>query len=281
MKLLSRHRGDIAVVLLSLAIFLLVKLVMANKFAFLNLYFIPVLLAGYFLGRRPAIMSSFLAVLLTVLFVVSWPDELLRESAGQLSLGLDLLVWGSFLILMSVLVSVLNDSRRRRIALATEQLLKKYVERSLEGKDSHTARVANLAARTAKELHLPDEVVKRVETAGHLHDLSRDKLTVDLVADRGKLVELENETTVVSAIPLVLDGFLYRTETSPAKSPSLAAKILAMADVYDEIIEETQETGPLEAVQEIERNGQFDPIVLKALRRVVSRPAAPNLVPQH
>lgn len=266
-----RHM-EVAIVILSLAIFALVKLTLANKFAFLNFYYLPVLLSGYYLGRRPAIMSSILGVLLALFFVVNWPAELLAESGGRLDLGLDLLVWASFLMLVSILVSTLNENRHRRVALATQELLGKYIQRSFEVDGSHTERVSRLATAAARQMHLPSTLVRQIEAAGRLHDLSENELALALMPKSSR-IELDKARALVSgAVPLAVESREYRQDSgSKRASVSIGAKILAVADLYDEISERLGNVQPWwESVEQIKRKGRFDSLVIAAIKKALT-----------
>lgn len=271
MKRMLNAHAEAAIILLSLAIFAFIKLLLANKFAFLNLYFIPVLLAGYYLGRRPAIMSSVLGVLLTLFFVVRWPSELLAEKTGWMNLGLDLVVWSSFLMLCAIAISTLNENRRRRVALATQGLLKEYVQRSIEAGDSHTKRVAKLAVSIAAELHLPGDLVKQIEAAALLHDLGENQLALDIMKIDTTETTDKAQALIVAAMPLAAAGRHYRI-ASAREGISLGAKIVAMADLYDEVSEKNRELTPWwESLDEIQRKGRFDQHIVGALRKTLSK----------
>lgn len=271
--MLHRH-VEVAIVILTLVIFALVKVALANKFAFLNLYYLPVLLAGYYLGRRPAIMSSVLGVLLTLFFVVNWPAELLIESGGRLDLGLDLLVWASFLMLVSILVSTLNENRQKRLVLATQELLMKYVERSCEAQDSHTKRVSSLATATARQMHLPGDLVAQVEAAGLLHDLSENDLAQALTSRPPQLGLDRAQALVAAAVPLAVESHDYQDGGVKEPGPSIGAKILAVADLYDEISRKFNQEQPWwELVEQIKRKGRFDTRVIGALQKALAKEA--------
>lgn len=83
------------------------------KLAFLNFYFLPVLLAGYFLDARSAVMGAVLSIAWTIFFVVLQPDEFYLEPS-RFGLYLHLLTWGSFLVLSGVLVGRLNEAVMRK-----------------------------------------------------------------------------------------------------------------------------------------------------------------------
>jgi K+-sensing histidine kinase KdpD len=282
MKTIMRRHAEMAVVIMSVAIFVTVKLVFENKFAFLNLYYLPVLLAGYYLGKRPAIMSSVLGVLLTVFFAVSWPTELLKESAGWLNLGLDLLVWSSFLMLVAILVSTLNESRQRRLAAATQELLRKYVQRSIEGQGSHTKRVSSLAVAIARQMRLPVSAVKQIEAAALLHDLGESELAIELLNFEPAAKMDEAQALIAAAVPLVLDGHEYRASNVNGKNVSLGAKVVAIADLFDEISENYQGLQPWwESLEQIQRKGRFDSAVLAALKKALSKQIQQDPLPSN
>src|SRR3990172_7708616 len=182
MKRFLRDNAELSVILISITIFLVLKLVLANKFALLNLYYIPVFLSGYYLGKKPAILTSLLSILMAVFFAIRWPTELL-EHHDRLHMTLNLVLWASFLMLVSILFSTLNEVRERRVVLATEELLEQYLRRSIEGKENHPARVAELAKAIARQMHLPVDFIASLEAAALLHDLKASKHGLRLIAD--------------------------------------------------------------------------------------------------
>jgi integral membrane sensor domain MASE1 len=95
-------------------------LISSNKLAFLNFFYIPVLLAAFFLGRRRGILASIVAVLMIAIFVVINP-ELFADSAVQTPV-LSIVLWGSFLIITAAVVGTLYDFKAR----ATTDLKQAY-----------------------------------------------------------------------------------------------------------------------------------------------------------
>jgi HD-GYP domain-containing protein (c-di-GMP phosphodiesterase class II) len=265
MKRLLKTQPELIVVLSSLAVFALVKLVLANKFAFLNLYFIPVLIAGYYLGKRPAILSSIVSVLLTALFVIRWPHELLQESQSALYMGLNLLVWASFLILVGLMVSTLNENRQRRLALATHEVLEKYLRQSIEGPQSHQVRVAALAKAIAKEMRLGPEFVSSIEAAALLHDLGESENGYDLLADSSRLGPASRDTIIGTALPIIV----AKTDSLGRKrgAVTIGAKILAVADAFDELLNHKKD--PMAAAEEMDAANDYDKSATGALIRVL------------
>ncbi|HEB12232.1 MAG TPA: hypothetical protein ENI11_00980 [Actinobacteria bacterium] len=269
MRNFARQNIEILVIVSLFAIFGLLKIVIANEFAFLNLYFIPVLISGYFLGKKRAILSAIASVLLTVLFLIRWPDELLASS-GQLYGGLNILVWASLLVLSSILVSTFNESRYYRQATATLQLLEKYM-RDIATQENHCARVGRLSRAIAQELKLPAQMVNGVEAAGLLHDIADTEAGLELISDCGKIQDSTNNDVISEAIPILSRGHrLFGKHTMP-----FGARILKVADLYDTERTANRDGQLLEMVQHLEsETDESCTIVIKALLRTVQKDIA-------
>ncbi len=82
-------------------------LMASNKLAFLNFFYIPVLLAAFFLGRRRGVLASVVAVLLIGIFAVLDPDLFARTTRWKPALNIFL--WGAFLIVTAYVVGTLYD----------------------------------------------------------------------------------------------------------------------------------------------------------------------------
>jgi len=94
-----------------------------EKLAFLNFYFIPVLLAGYFLNTRSAVIGALLSILVVSFFAVMSPDSFYQE-LSRMGLWLHLVTWGSFLILTGAIVGGIADKLRGRFLKASETLMR-------------------------------------------------------------------------------------------------------------------------------------------------------------
>ncbi len=79
-----------------------------HKLALLNVYFLSVILAGYFLGQRLAVLGSFLCILVVGVYVVLFPEEFL-ETKTEMDLYLTIVTWGGFLILAGATVGKLQE----------------------------------------------------------------------------------------------------------------------------------------------------------------------------
>jgi hypothetical protein len=275
MKDFIQENIEALIVLSILAAFGLVKVVLSDKVAFLNIYFIPVLLAGYYLGRKPAILTSIASVLLMVIFFIRWPAEFGPAAGGQLQAGLSLIVWGCFLVLVTIMVSTINENRQRRMALATLNLLEKYLRRATngDGPESHVARVATLAMAIARDLRIPSDFLIGIEAAGLLHDIGDSDEGFDMVENTGAAHVTAPGSTVDVALPILIAARGRQVRHADRAAVRTSARILAIADVYDELTERDadQRYAPWPAVEELERRHPADRALTKALRHVVQR----------
>jgi HD-GYP domain-containing protein (c-di-GMP phosphodiesterase class II)/class 3 adenylate cyclase len=78
------------------------------KLTFLNLFFIPVILAGYFMGGRFAVLAAFFCFLLVAVFVYFFPEEFVFAPT-EFALWLNVTTWGSFLLIVGYLLGALQQ----------------------------------------------------------------------------------------------------------------------------------------------------------------------------
>ena len=165
---------------------------------------------------------------------------------------------------------------------------------------SHSQRVAELAARTARRLGLPDEEVELTRLAASLHDLGKLAIPEEILRKPGPLTEPERivlerhpqigfrmlESLQVDPVAeWVLhhherwDGSGY-PDGLPGERIPLGARIIFVADAYDAMISERvyrRRVLPEEAIAELDRcaGTQFDPQVVAALAEELALDAGP------
>ena len=85
-----------------------------EKSIVLNFFYLPILSAGYFLGRRMGILTAILSILVVVVSALLSPLAFFKgtESFNVLA---QLFSWGGFLILASVVVGTLYEQNERRL----------------------------------------------------------------------------------------------------------------------------------------------------------------------
>ena len=165
---------------------------------------------------------------------------------------------------------------------------------------SHSQRVAELAAGTARRLGLPDEEVELTRLAASLHDLGKLAIPEEILRKPGPLTEperivLERHPQIgfrmleSLEVDPVADWVLHHHERwdgsgypdgLPGERIPLGARIIFVADAYDAMISERvyrRRVSPEEAIAELDRcaGTQFDPQVVAALAEELALDAGP------
>ncbi len=234
------------VILIILLALLLAHLFIVHKVAFLGFYYLPVLLAGYFCGKRTALLLAILTVFLVVLYSVVEPAKMspeiprLQDKIANLSPGspesqrvindlgkerfklhFSLAAWGSFLILAAIASSLLYDQKQRKIDelrhayVGLVEILTKYLELADRQSVGRSVRVAGLATAVARRMNFSEDAVERVRIAALLHDLG-DREVCSMIMEKSAELGRESGTNirtfsvsgqeVVHSVSAVLDG---------------------------------------------------------------------------
>lgn len=290
-KLALIRNFEAVVVLVLVFSLLFISAFVVQKFAFLLFYFIPVLLAGYYLGPKHAVLTAILTVALVVYVTVIDPFGHQAEAATGGALGVwNLFTWASFLILTGAIVGKLQEKNREQMAqlqqayLGIIQILTKYLEAADAYTKSHSERVAAVSVIIAERLGLPAADVQNVWTAGLLHDIGKtevielikksaalephEKKKVDAHAELGAQLLLTTGAVLREAVPLVLDH--HRPYSDGREAIPVGARIIAVADAYDAIVSDRPYRAGRAHWQAVEilreaAGRQFDPTVVDAL----------------
>ena len=84
------------------------------KLAFLNFYFIPILLGAYYLGVHKALLGGVLCTLIVFLYAYLFPESFMPKFS-QLDLWMNILAWSSFLILTGAVVGQLTTRLKNEV----------------------------------------------------------------------------------------------------------------------------------------------------------------------
>jgi hypothetical protein len=280
-------------VLLLVASLLLINRLIEQKFAFLSFYYLPVILAGFFGGRRFAVGSAVFIASLAFFFQAiegfGMAPGLTQDSM------LTLVPWSGFLILTGYVVGGLAEQRASRLAdlknayLATLEVLTFHIESAERHQQGHSTRVAELAAEMGTELRLPETELENLRIAALLHEVG----TADQRLLRLLSRSVTDETLAVAralrgAAEIIAEyshyyeivGDDWDIESLPMATP---VKVLAVADAFETL----QMATPVRpafpkwsALEEVEKGAgkTFAREAVRALRAVSGRPeiAAPE-----
>lgn len=269
--------------------------------AFLNFYYLPVLLAGYFLGRRIAVLASLFCILLVVVLFITTP-QFFNKIEGNFDVVLSLIFWSSFLMLTSYVTGTLFKHKEQSIQdlrnayLGVLEILSKYLESTDRYTKGHSVRVANLATEIAIAMELTRMEVENIKAAALLHDIGKVDVSMDLIRKASSLNKEEKKevdthpekgakilnsvgNVLKGAVPIVMSHHKWYKDIEHSNDASLSnelkigACIVAVADTYDAIITDRPYRAgkvPSKALEEIENESgkQFHPEVVKAFKRV-------------
>ena len=289
-------------VLSILLIIVLINYFVPYKIGFLNFFYLPIIIAGYFLGRRMAVLTAFLCILVVIVFMLISSSSFFTADTDKTYILVSLIGWGSFLILTSAAMGYLYEEKEKRIKdlkaayIGILEILSKYLESADRYTQGHSVRVSHLAEDIARLMGLPPYERENIKTAALLHDIGKTEISMDIVKKAASLSDTEKEkmaehsekgARIISlvggvleeAVPIVLAHHKYyfenkKTSNGERTSIPIGAEIIAVADAYDSMITDRPYRAgmqPWKAYEEIEKNAgkQFRPDVVEAFREVL------------
>jgi len=287
------------IVLAILVSILFIHYFVHHKMAFLNFYYLPVLLAGSFLGRRIAVLASLFCILLVVIFFITI-SQFFTEVEGDFNVETSLILWSSFLMLTSYVTGTLFTHKEQSVRdlrnayIGVLEILSKYLESTDRYTKGHSIRVASLATEIAIAMELPRTEVENVKAAALLHDIGKVDVSMDLIRKASTLSEEEKKkvdthsekgakilnsvgNVLKEAVPIVLSHHKWykelNSDTSLSSKAKIGACIIAVADTYDAITTDRPYRAgkpPSRALEEIKKESgkQFHPDVVEAFKRI-------------
>jgi len=142
----------------------LINFFVYSKIAFLNFYYLPIMLAGYYLGRRRAVLGAFFTILMVWVFVIADPENYYAHEE-KFHMYFHLTVWAGFLILAGWIIGGLKEKLRftdkLREELAQEKELLDISNRRL--KEYSSTLETKVSART-RELEQEQGTVESLKT---------------------------------------------------------------------------------------------------------------------
>jgi len=268
-----------------------------------NFYYLPVLVASYFLGRRIGILVALLSIIDVMICAMLFPERFFSDRVLWHSV-MKLTAWSIFLFLASVTVGTLYEQNERRLQdlknayIGIIEILAKYLESTDRYTKGHSVRVSELAMETAIAMELPRSQVDNIRAAGLLHDIGKIEISADVL---GKAAALTSEEKALmdshslkgayilssvggvlkEVVPIVVAHHKYFIDTiegseKDTKKVPLGARIVAVVDAFDAMVTDRpyrKGMPPWKALEEIvaKSGKQFDPEVVGAFKRVVGQ----------
>ncbi len=262
-SLAFQHFETTLIIIILLGIIAIAFLVQ-YKIAFLNFFFLPVILAGYYLGKRQAVLAACLCVLLITLYLVF--THVLMNKTPPLSLDeiLNTVTWAGFLILTGGVIGTIAEQREARLKnlerayVGVLEILLKYLEVADE-KKPRSLRVSLLAGKIAAALGLAKFQVENIKSAALLLEAGDLRANIPLyervaafmetesrladkkLGDKEKVLLKTTASLLKEVEPLLLAYFYHYVEEVDILDKDLnnipiGSSIIALADLYDRIM---------------------------------------------
>ncbi|MFQ5586867.1 MAG: HD-GYP domain-containing protein [Thermodesulfobacteriota bacterium] len=303
-KQFLRIDKELVIVFLLVIITGMLYFFVSNQRAFLNFFYLPVLMGAYLYGKHHGTYSAVLSVVMIFTLAYFIPETFLASATPTTtSKWADIATWGGFLIITGYAMGLLYEKKEAhaRELSTTYQGIITMLSLVIDSVDrytqSHSYRVSKYAEQIARAAGLHDTDVEDIRIAALLHDLGKIGVSAEILNKIGGLSEEEmremaSHTSkaagilepvggkVLKILPLILghheryDGKGYHALMED--SIPIGAKIIAVADVYDALTTDRpyrKALTPLEGKEEILKGAgtHFDPEIVKYFEQVFPR----------
>ncbi len=287
---------ELIIVFLLVVITAIIFFFVSNQRAFLNFFYLPVLLGAYFYGRRYATLAALFSIILIGTVAYVYPVTFTFAENQDLNRWLDIGTWGGFLLIAGYFMGLLYEKKEaarkdiRRTYHGVIEMLSLLIDSVDQHTHSHSYRVSVLAEKLARWLGCGEEEIENIRIAALLHDLGKIGVSREVLTKVGSLTDDDREHLkahtvkaasllkplggrVTDLLPLILehhekyDGNGYHSLVG--EDIPLGARIIAVADVYDALTSDRpyrKALPPFFAKNEILQNSgtHFDPRVVSA-----------------
>ena len=304
---------ELWIILTMVSIAGIMNYVVTSQYMILGFYTFPTIMSAYYYGRRHAVMTALLTLIIVGCMTYFKPT--IFSGTTQLSLEYNtwyhVMAWGSTLLLTAYAMGSLYERHQQK----TEELRETYygiimILRHFIAKDQYTEnhcyRVSIYATKIASYMGLPQDFIEDIRAAALLHDIGKLEISRDILYKAAKLTKeefnhmkrhvpkgellLEPVRGPLNRIlPIILahherwDGSGYMG--LKGRDIVLGARIVAVADVYDALVSDRpykKGLPPFEAKEFIEKGAgkEFDPKVVEAFLTAFRRGEldVPNVV---
>ena len=156
------------------------------KIVALNLYYLPIVLSGYYLGKNHAGILALLSALV-VTIVITADATGFAAYDSPIMIGLALTIWAAVLGLTAILVGTLCDERAKTVAelevayVGVIEVFSKYLQSANPEVKATSVRVAELSHRVGQQMGLSRKQIDDVRIGALLYDLGNVEITTTLI----------------------------------------------------------------------------------------------------
>lgn len=137
---------------------MLINFFIYSKVAFLNFYYLPVIIGGYYLGRRLAVLGAFFAILMVSVFVLANQQTYLLSNT-KFDLYFNLTIWGCFLVITGWVIGYLAEKLREDLNISNK--LRMELERSNQDLEDFAFTAAHDLQEPLRKIHVYGDLLKQ------------------------------------------------------------------------------------------------------------------------
>lgn len=291
---------ELSLIVVCISLAWLLHQVVGCKMVVLNLFYLPVGLAAFFLGKYRAGVLALLCVTVASVVVVFDVGDFAAFTSPLVVL-LALMVWGAVLGLNTILIGTLSDERAKTIRelhdayVGVVEVLSRYLNNADPLMNDRAHRVTELCQDVAAQMKLSQRELDDIRVASLLQDMENIEITAkvfqraigDLSLARGDSVREHTfhgadlvcslGTVLTGALPLLTtNNAALEIDKSSADTP-FGAKIIRTVRAYDRLRHnESCRMTHEQAIVELRSDptGEYHPAVVEALALVAARAAA-------
>ena len=293
----ERRILEFMLIAITIALTLLVYKTDGYKLITLNLFYLPVVLSGFFLGRYSAGILAVFCVMTTSLVCAMQLNEF-SSYTSPLAVGLMVTLWGAILCLTALLVGTLSDERAAQANELHEayvgvvEVLAKYLQGGNPQLNASTNRVVRLSQQIALEMRLSSKCIDDIRVAALMQGFSKIEITTKVISKAVHNLEGKGAasdfsfhgTDLVHSLGVVLRGaipilinqdptLLSALQDRTVMDVPIGAEILRVARAYDSLTmgRADEDLAPAEAIHELrgDNTAVYHIDVLEMLERVV------------
>lgn len=294
---------EVSLIILILVGILAIAFLVHYKFSFLNFFFLPVILSGYFLGKKSAVLTGICCILLMILYLLFF--KLLFGTGPGLSLdsAINLITWGSFLILTGAIIGTVSEQRENKIRnlrcsyFGSLEILLKYLEVADDMKP-RSMRVALLAGKMAEAAGLEKREAENIKSASLLYEAGDLQSSlpffgevVDFMAaetepserhlsDRENVMLMSTAAILKEVEPILYNYYLNYVQEAHILDKDLykipiGSSIIALADIHDRLannvplLQDIEEYQSKEGIEKL-RGRAFPHVAIYALNEAAA-----------
>ena len=299
-KAQAKRTTEASLIVICAGLTFMLYLATGFRMVVLNLFYLPVVLAAFYLGRHRAGILAFFCVMLATVVAVSDLSTFSLEGS-ELVISISLLVWAAVMGLNALFVGTLSDERGRKIEelhdayIGVVEVLAQYLKSADPLMNDLSKRVAILSQEVARRMRLSEREIDDIRVAALLQDIDNIEITARVihraVDDLKHSKELEPHTfqggdlvqslgsVLTNSLPLIVsrsDALDVSFEESEQRDEPIGAAIIRAARQYVSLTSRSkQPLMPAEAIDsmQVELDGDYHSGVLSILELMVEQPS--------